>query len=138
MIKQKFLVFCASVIALTAVPALHPVMAQPAATSTPTGVTEILKQLNLTPDQQQRVDAIQADAAVKIKAVLTPDQVAQLKVMAEAGKGDADSFKNLNLTEDQKSKLNDIKMSLGLQLFPILTGEQQQKLMDAVMPKPKS
>jgi Spy/CpxP family protein refolding chaperone len=137
MIKQKLLVLCASAIALTAVPTLPPVMAQTAAAS-PTGVTEILKQLNLTPDQQKRVDEIQAAAAVKIKEVLTPEQLTQLKALAEAGKGDADSFKNLNLTEDQKVKLNNIKMSLGLELFPILTPEQQQKLMNAVMPQPKS
>jgi Spy/CpxP family protein refolding chaperone len=137
MIRQKLLVFCASVIALTAVPVIHPVMAQPAA-PTPTGVADILKQLNLTPDQQKRVDEIQAAAAVKIKAVLTPDQLTQLKTLAEAGKGDVDSFKDLNLTNDQKVKLNNIKMSLGLELFPILTPEQQQKLMNAVMPQPKS
>jgi Spy/CpxP family protein refolding chaperone len=137
MIKRKLLVLCASAIALTAVPTISPVMAQ-TATSTPTGVTEILKQLNLTPDQQKRVDEIQAAAAVKIKAVLNPDQLAQLKALAEEGKGDADSFKNLNLTDDQKAKLNNIKMSLGLELFPILTPEQQQKLMNAVMPQPKS
>jgi Spy/CpxP family protein refolding chaperone len=136
MIKQKLLV-CASVIALTAVAAIHPVMAQPAS-SAPTGVTEILKQLNLTPDQQKRVDEIQAAAAVKIKEVLTPEQATKLKALAEAGKGNADSFKDLNLTEDQKTKLNNIKMSLGLELFPILTPEQQQKLMNAVMPQPKS
>jgi Spy/CpxP family protein refolding chaperone len=137
MIKRKMLALCVSAIALTAVPMLPPVMAQ-TASSTPTGVTEILKQLNLTPDQQKRVDEIQAAAAVKIKEVLTPDQLTQLKALAEAGKGDADSFKNLNLTEEQKNKLNNIKMSLGLELFPILTPEQQQKLMNAVMPQPKS
>jgi Spy/CpxP family protein refolding chaperone len=137
MIKRKLLVLCASAIALTTVSALQPVMAQTAA-STPTGVTEILKQLNLTPDQQKRVDEIQASAAVKIKEVLTPEQATKLKALADAGKGDADSFKNLNLTDDQKAKLNNIKMSLGLELFPILTPEQQQKLMNAVMPQPKS
>lgn len=136
MIKKTLLV-CASVFALSAVPAIHSAMAQTAA-STPTGVTEILSQLNLTPDQQKRVDEIQADAAVKIKAVLNPDQLRQLKALAEAGKGDAESFSNLNLTPEQKTKLNDIKLSLGLQLFPILSSEQQQKLMDAVMPKSKS
>ncbi len=136
MIKQKLLV-CASVIALAAATAIHPVMAQPAA-STPTGVTEILKQLNLTPDQQKRVDEIQASAAVKIKEVLSPEQANQLKALAEAGQGDADSFNKLNLTDDQKAKLNSIKMSLGFELFPILSSEQQQKLMDAVRPKSKS
>jgi periplasmic protein CpxP/Spy len=137
MIKQKLLVFCASVIALTAVTTIHPVMAQSAA-PTPAGVADILKQLDLTPDQQKRVDEIQAAAAVKIKAVLTPEQLTQLKALAEAGKGDADAFNNLNLTDDQKSKLNNIKMSLGFELFPILTPEQQQKLMNAVTPQPKS
>lgn len=136
MIKQKLLV-CASVMALTAVTAIHPVTAQPAS-STPTGVTEILKQLNLTPDQQKRVDEITASAKVKIKGVLNPDQLTQLNALAEAGKGDAEALKALNLADDQKAKLNNIQMGIALELLPVLSSEQQQKLMDAFVSKSKS
>ena len=137
MIKQKLLVLFASMIAMTAVPVMSPAMAQSAA-STPTGVTEILKQLNLTPDQQKRVDEIQALAAVQIKGVLTPDQLAQLKVLADSGKGDAESFSALNLSEAQKAKLNEVKMDVGMQLLPVLNSDQQKKLFEAVTARSKS
>ncbi len=137
MIKQKLLVLFASMIAMTAVPVMAPAMAQPAA-SAPTGVTEILKQLDLTPDQQKRVDEIQALAAVQIKGVLTPDQLAQLKVLADSGKGDAESFNALNLSEAQKAKLNEVKMDVGMQLLPVLNSDQQKKLFEAVTARSKS
>jgi Spy/CpxP family protein refolding chaperone len=131
MIKQKLLVLFASVIAMTAVPVMSPVMAQSAG-STPSGVTAILKQLNLTPDQQKRVDEIQALAAVQIKAVLTPEQLVQFKAMADEGRSDADSFNALNLTDGQKTKLKEVQTDIALQLLPVLSGDQQQKLIEAV------
>jgi periplasmic protein CpxP/Spy len=156
MLKQKLLALSASVIALTAVSVAHPATAQsttapaststsapasastPKTSSTPTGVSDILKDLNLTPDQQRRVDEIQALAAVQIKGVLTPEQLAQLKVMADAGKGDAESFKALNLTDAQKTRLNEVKMDIGMQLFPVLNSEQQKKLLESVSSRAKS
>jgi periplasmic protein CpxP/Spy len=136
MIKQKLLVLIASVIALTAVPVMYPAIAQSA--PAPTGVTEILKQLDLSPDQQKRVDEIQALAAVQIKSVLTPDQLAQLRVLADAGKGDAESFSALNLSDAQKTKLNEVKMDVGMQLLPVLNSDQQKKLFEAVTARSKS
>lgn len=131
MMKQKLLVLFASVIAMTAVPVMSPVMAQSSG-STPSGVTAILKQLNLTPDQQKRVDEIQALAAVQIKGVLTPEQLVQFKAMADEGRSDADSFNALNLTDGQKTKLKEVQTDIALQLLPVLSGDQQQKLIEAV------
>lgn len=138
MIKQKLLVLFTSVIALTAVPVMPPAMAQPAAASAPTGVTAILKQLNLTPEQQKRVDEIQALATVQIKGVLTPEQLVQFKAMAEEGKSDAESFNALNLTDGQKTKLKEVQTDIALQLLPILSGDQQQQLIKAVTAGKKS
>jgi Spy/CpxP family protein refolding chaperone len=132
MIKQKLLALFASVLTLTTLPMAVPAIAQSTPTPTPTGVTEILKQLNLTPEQQKRVDEIQALAAVQIKSVLTPEQLAQLKVLAEAGKGDAESFNALNLTDAQKAKLNEVKVDIALQLMPVLSSEQLKKLSESV------
>jgi Spy/CpxP family protein refolding chaperone len=136
MIKQKLLVLFASVIAISAVSVMSPAMAQ--SSSTPTGVTAILKQLNLTPDQQKRVDEIQALAAVQIKAVLTPEQLVQFKAMAEEGRSDAESFNALNLTDGQKTKLKEVQTDIALQLLPVLNGDQQQKLIEAVTAGKKS
>jgi Spy/CpxP family protein refolding chaperone len=131
MIRQKLLALFASVLTLTTLPMAVPAIAQ-SSTPTPTGVTEILKQLNLTPEQQKRVDEIQALAAVQIKSVLTREQLAQLKVLAEAGKGDAESFNALNLTDAQKAKLNEVKVDIALQLMPVLSSEQLKKLSESV------
>lgn len=136
MIKQKLLVLFASVTAMTAVPVMPPTMAQSA--PTPTGVTAILKQLNLTPEQQKRVDEIQALAAVQIKGVLTPEQLVQFKAMAEEGRSDAESFNALNLTDGQKTKLKEVQTDIALQLLPVLSGDQQQKLIEAVTAGKKS
>ncbi len=137
MIKQKLLVLFASVIAMTAVPMMSSAMAQSAA-STPSGVTAILKQLNLTPEQQKRVDEIQALASVQIKGVLTPEQLVQFKAMAEEGKSDIESFNALSLTDSQKTKLKEVQTDIALQLFPVLNGDQQQKLIEAVTAGQKS
>ena len=135
-IKQKLLVLVVSMIAITAVPVMSPAMAQ--STPTPTGVTSILKQLNLTPDQQKRVDEIQALAAVQIKGVLTPEQLVQFKAMADEGRSDTESFNALNLTDGQKTKLKEVQTDIALQLLPVLSGDQQQKLIEAVTAGKKS
>jgi Spy/CpxP family protein refolding chaperone len=136
MIKQKLLVLFTSVIAIAAVPVTSPAIAQ--STATPTGVTAILKQLNLTPEQQKRVDEIQALAAVQIKGVLTPEQLTQFKVMAEEGRSDAESFNALNLTDGQKTRLKEVQTDIALQLLPVLSSDQQQQLIKAVTEGKKS
>jgi periplasmic protein CpxP/Spy len=105
--------------------------AQP--TYTPGPVTDVLKELNLTPQQQPEVDKIQTLAAARIKGVLTPEQLDQLKVLADSGKADTEAFASLNLSGEQKDKLNEIQLEVGQQLFAVLTDEQRQKLIDAMM-----
>jgi Spy/CpxP family protein refolding chaperone len=154
MIRQK-LMAAASVVALTVTILGHHAVAQstntpgaestntPGAESTntpgaesaytPGPVTEVLKELNLTPQQQPEVDKIQNLAAARIKGVLTPEQLDQLKVLADAGKADSEAFASLNLSGEQKDKLNEIQLDVGQQLFAVLTDEQRQKLIDAMM-----
>lgn len=128
---RKTLIVTAGILALSGTPLIRPVMAQ--GEPTPAAVSEILKGLDLTPEQKPKVDAIQADAAVKIKAVLNPEQLAQLKVLSEAGKADSESFKTLNLTADQRTKLNEVQLGVAQELFSVLTPAQQQKLIDEMI-----
>jgi periplasmic protein CpxP/Spy len=130
MIRQKLMV-AAGILALTISPMARPSLAQ--ATPTPGAVSDILNSLELTPEQKPKVDKIQDDAAVKIKAVLDADQLKQLSVISSAGKADSEAFKTLNLSEDQKTKLNEVQMGVAQELFSVLTPDQQQKLIDQMM-----
>ncbi len=130
MIRKKLMV-AAGILALTILPMTRPSIAQ--ATPTPGAVSDILNSLELTPEQKPKVDKIQDDAAVKIKAVLDTDQLKQLSVISAAGKADSEAFKTLNLSEDQKTKLNEVQMGVAQELFSVLTPEQQQKLIDQMM-----
>jgi Spy/CpxP family protein refolding chaperone len=130
MIRQKLTV-AAGILALTILPMARPSIAQ--ATPTPGAVSEILNSLELTPEQKPKVDKIQDDAAVKIKAVLDAEQLKQLSVISSAGKADSEAFKTLNLSEDQKTKLNEVQMGVAQELFSVLTPDQQQKLIDQMM-----
>lgn len=105
--------------------------------ATPGAVSEILKSLNLTPEQKPQVDKIQAIAAAQIKGVLSPDQLKQLKVLSEKGTADSEAFKSLNLTPEQKTKLNEVQMDVAAQLFAVLTPAQRDKLLESMMARTK-
>jgi Spy/CpxP family protein refolding chaperone len=130
MIRQKLLIV-AGILALTALPIARPSVAQSA--PTPGNVGEILKNLALTPAQKPKIDRIQNEAAVKIKAVLNPAQLKQLSVISQAGKADSKAFEMLNLSQAQKTKLNEVQKGVAQQLFSILTPDQQQKLIDQMI-----
>jgi Spy/CpxP family protein refolding chaperone len=162
MIRRTLLVI-ASTIALAALPLAHRVMAEPtkapasttqettAPTTTPTApatdakpeptpaaVSDILKSLDLTPEQKPQVDKIQEIAAAQIKGVLSPEQLKQLKVLSEKGTADSEAFKSLNLTPEQKTKLNDVQMDVAAQLFAVLTPVQRDKLIESMMARTKT
>jgi Spy/CpxP family protein refolding chaperone len=105
---------------------------------TPAAVSDILKSLDLTPEQKPQVDKIQAIAAAQIKGVLSPEQLKQLKVLSEKGTADSEAFKSLNLTPEQKTKLNDVQMDVAAQLFAVLTPAQRDKLIESMMARTKT
>jgi Spy/CpxP family protein refolding chaperone len=105
---------------------------------TPAAVSDILKSLDLTPEQKPQVDKIQEIAAAQIKGVLSPEQLKQLKVLSEKGTADSEAFKSLNLTPEQKTKLNDVQMDVAAQLFAVLTPAQRDKLIESMMARTKT
>ncbi|NJM75026.1 MAG: hypothetical protein HC852_03635 [Acaryochloridaceae cyanobacterium RU_4_10] len=106
--------------------------------STPGPVLEVLKELNLTPEQKPQVDKIQEIATAQIKSVLSPDQLKQLKVLSDKGTADSEAFKSLNLTPEQKTKLNEVQMDVAAQLFAVLTPAQRDKLIESMMARTKT
>jgi Spy/CpxP family protein refolding chaperone len=114
----------------------NPATAKPG--STPGPVLEVLKELNLTPEQKPQVDKIQEIATAQIKSVLSPDQLKQLKVLSDKGTADSEAFKSLNLTPEQKTKLNEVQMDVAAQLFAVLTPAQRDKLIESMMARTKT
>ena len=128
---RKVLIVLAGVLALSLSPMARPSLAQTAAISG--SVTDVLKNLDLTPKQLPQVNRIQADAAAKIRSVLNPDQLRQLDEIAQGSSAGPGAFKALNLSENQKIQLNSVQTSVAQELFSVLTPEQQQKLIDLMI-----
>ncbi|MCS7030957.1 MAG: hypothetical protein NZL92_05445 [Gloeomargarita sp. SKYG116] len=86
-------------------------------------------ELNLTPEQLQRIQQIRANARVQMQQVLTPEQ-RQLLSQAQ-GQSPAERrriIRALNLTEAQKEQMRLIRANTRQQIEAVLTPEQRQQL----------
>jgi periplasmic protein CpxP/Spy len=93
--------------------------------------------LNLSEQQKAQLQQIKNDTRTQIEAVLTPQQLEQLKTARQnnqanqAGQGHRgkhSAMAALNLTDAQKAKIKEIKDSQKARMQAILTPEQQQQL----------
>jgi periplasmic protein CpxP/Spy len=84
-----------------------------------------LKELNLTPEQKTKMQAIWTSTRAQINEVLTPEQ--RQKLADSKGENRRGKWKSLNLTADQKAKMKAIRQSSQDQMSAILTTEQQAK-----------
>jgi Spy/CpxP family protein refolding chaperone len=87
-----------------------------------------LEGLNLTPEQQSKVQQLHAATKAKMDAVFTPEQrqkLAEFKAERQANKPNKVAW---NLTADQKAKLKAIRQNNMEQIKTILTPEQQAQL----------
>jgi periplasmic protein CpxP/Spy len=83
--------------------------------------------LNLTPEQKTKVDALRAATKAQMDAVFTPEQRQQreqIKGQRQANQGGND----MNLTADQKTKLKAIRDANQEQFKAILTPAQQAQM----------
>ncbi len=88
-----------------------------------------LADLNLTPEQQQRMQQIRQNARTQMQQVLTPEQRQQLsQLQGQSPEQRRTSVKNLNLTDAQKQQMKQIRTSTRQQIEAILTPEQRQQL----------
>jgi periplasmic protein CpxP/Spy len=84
--------------------------------------------LNLTPEQQTKVQQLHTATEAKMDAVFTPEQrqkLAEIKAQRQANRPNKAAW---NLTADQKAKLKAIRQNNMAQLNTILTPEQQAQL----------
>jgi len=88
-----------------------------------------LADLNLTPEQQQRIQQIRQNARNQMQQVLTPEQRQQLSQLpGQTPEQRRATMKNLNLTDAQKQQMRQIRTSTRQQIEAILTAEQRQQL----------
>lgn len=116
-----------------------PALAQSTQPSTPTEQNRMLRHrnwLNLTPDQQTRMERIRQNTRSQIDAILTAEQKAQLQRERENRESRAGErrgmrgrgFDSLNLTAEQRSRIEAVKRSSRTQMDALLTPEQRQQM----------
>lgn len=117
-----------------------PAFAQSTEPPAPTEQNRMLRHrnwLNLTPDQQTRMEQIRQNKRAQIDAILTAEQKVQLQREREnrgtpragerrgmLGRG----FDSLNLTAEQRSRIEAVMRSSKEQMDAILTSEQRQQM----------
>lgn len=106
----------------TAAPAATPA-ATPAAGTNPQ--EQLIQQLKITKDQQEKLAKLEISVLQKNIAVLTPSQKDQLIAAKKEGKRPSFTF-----TDDQQKKFKAIYISALAQQETIFTPEQKQKLKD--------
>lgn len=88
-----------------------------------------LADLNLTPEQQQRIQQIRQNARTQMQQILTPEQRQQLsQLQGQPPAQKRASLRNLNLTDAQKERMKQIRTSTRQQIEALLTPEQRQQL----------
>jgi Spy/CpxP family protein refolding chaperone len=87
-----------------------------------------LDDLNLTPEQKTKVEALRAATKTQMDAVFTPAQRQQLDQMQAQRQARPAGEKGMNLTADQKAKLKAIREANQEQFKAILTPAQQAQM----------
>lgn len=84
--------------------------------------------LNLTPEQQAKMQQIRQSSQAQIDNILTAEQKTKLRAAKENGENRRQVFASLNLTTEQRSQMQEIKRSSREQMDAILTPEQRQQM----------
>jgi|UPI000373043C Spy/CpxP family protein refolding chaperone len=87
-----------------------------------------INSLGLTDAQKAQIAAIRRQAQAQIEAILTPQQLEQLKTARQNRQIKHQVWQNLNLTEEQKNRIREIRQAQKSQIEAILTPEQKQQL----------
>lgn len=87
------------------------------------------QRLGLTQEQKAKISEIRQNTRSQIEAVLTPQQLEQLKTaMQDSRQSKRQAFSTLNLTQEQKTQMRQIRQSAKSQYEAVLTPEQRQQL----------
>jgi periplasmic protein CpxP/Spy len=84
--------------------------------------------IQLTPQQQTKIEQIRGNVRKQIEQVLTQDQRTQIKTAMEAGKPPREAFGALKFSPQQQTQLQQIMVSSQQQMEAVLTSDQKAEL----------
>lgn len=84
--------------------------------------------IQLTPQQQTKIEQIRGNVRKQIEQVLTQDQRTEIKTAMEAGKPPREAFGALKFSPQQQTKLQQIMVSSQQQMEAVLTADQKAEL----------
>ncbi|MGE5658421.1 MAG: Spy/CpxP family protein refolding chaperone [Actinomycetota bacterium] len=84
--------------------------------------------LNLTQEQQEKMQKIRQSEQAQFDNILTPEQKARLQTARDNREAPCQAFASLNLTEEQKTKIQELRRATMQQIDSILTPEQRQQM----------
>ncbi|MDX2211919.1 MAG: Spy/CpxP family protein refolding chaperone [Oculatellaceae cyanobacterium bins.114] len=112
--------------------AFHPVVVQAQARDGMEQWSQVLEELNLTPEQQTQLNQIRQNTRSELEALLTEDQRAQFRSTLESGNGFREAIAAMNLSSEQQTQLRAIFQSAREQAATVLTDEQRQQVQELV------
>ena len=87
------------------------------------------QRLGLTQEQKAKIAQIRQNTRSQIEAVLTPQQLEQLKTaMQDSRQSKRQAFSTLNLTQEQRTQMRQIRQSAKSQYEAVLTPQQLEQL----------
>ena len=121
--KLKYLSLLAGMISLATSVAIVPVVL--AQSNTPPAPPNWL---NLTSEQQAKMQQIRQAEQQQMDNILTAEQKARLETARQNREDPHRVFESLNLTDDQKAKIQELRRTSKEQMDAILTAEQRQQM----------
>lgn len=107
---------------------IFPLAAQ--AESNSANLPPALEQIQLTPSQQNQLEAITEQTQSQVKNLMSTEQQAQLKNVRSA-------IQSLNLSFQQRQEIGSILHSMRVEVSKILTPEQKQQLQETIQSSQK-
>jgi Spy/CpxP family protein refolding chaperone len=95
-----------------------------------------LAKLNLSRDQQEQIQQIQAETHNYMSEILTPEQMNQFQAGIAEGKRPPQLLFGLNLSRDQMTRIKEVMQDQQQQMSEILTPEQQEQFKQTQQSRP--
>ena len=92
--------------------------------------------LNLTPEQQAKMQQIRQAEREQMNSILTAEQRSILETARQNRQNPRQVFESLNLTDEQKTRIQQVRRSSREQMDAILTPEQRQLMQQRRPPRP--
>lgn len=93
--------------------------------------------LNLTPEQQTKMQQIRQAEREQINSILTTEQRGILENARQNRQNPRQVFESLNLTDEQKTRLEQVRRRSREQMDAILTPEQRQQMQQRRQSRPQ-